>query len=49
MRYALINESTNEVVNVIVLEPDAIWEAPSGHCVKQSDDKQIGDIWEIRE
>jgi len=46
MRYAVINEATNEIVNMILLDPDAIWEAPAGHCVRQTDEKQIGDIWE---
>jgi hypothetical protein len=45
MKAAIINESTNEVVNVIELEPGAIWEAPAGHRVKFSEEAKIGDLY----
>jgi hypothetical protein len=33
MKAALIDLSTNQIVNIIELEKDAIWEAPPGHIV----------------
>lgn len=42
MRAALIDESTNEVVNVIELEVDAKWEAPIGFKIVFSEESQIG-------
>ena len=42
MKYALINLANNEVVNVIELEPQAIWQAPENHIVVASEVADIG-------
>ena len=46
MKAAVIDEATNEVVNIIELEPDAKWEAPAGHRVKiiKTETVSIGDL-----
>lgn len=46
MKTAIINEATNEVVNVIELERDAVWEAPFGYFVKFSETAAIGMFWD---
>jgi ribosomal protein L14 len=41
MKAALIEYATNKVVNTIVLEPNAEWEAPSGFFVIFDDNAAI--------
>ena len=45
MRYALISEATNEVVNIIELEPEALWEAPQGCFIRFDENAKIGMFW----
>ena len=45
MKCALINLANNEVVNVIELDPQAIWEAPTNHIVVFSESATIGQLY----
>lgn len=45
MKAALINELTNEVVNMIELEADGKWQAPQNHFIRFCDNAQIGDYF----
>jgi hypothetical protein len=45
MQASIIDLSTNQIVNVIELEPDAIWEAPAGHIVKYIE-AEIGNVFD---
>jgi len=42
MKAALINELTNEVVNIIELEVDSNWQAPENHQIVFSELGAIG-------
>lgn len=46
MKYSLVNEATNQVVNIIELDESSKWEAPAGHFIKQSDTAGIGMFWD---
>lgn len=46
MRAALIQESNNTVVNIIELEENAKWQAPSGFFVRFTETAAIGDVWD---
>ena len=41
-RYAVINDVTRVVVNVIELEPDAVWTPPEGCSVVEGDAAENG-------
>lgn len=45
MRKALIETATGKVVNVIELEPNADWQPPSGHYVRDALNASPGDTW----
>ncbi len=45
-RYALIEQATGKVVNVIVLDPSSNWSPPAGHIVVHSDEAGPDDIWD---
>ena len=45
MRYALINNETKKVVNIIIWE-GAEWLPPRNHIVIQSDQASIGDTYD---
>lgn len=49
MRAALINNSTNLVENVIELEVEAQWEAPTGYRIVFSEVGRIGQLHYERE
>lgn len=49
MKYAVINEQNNQVINVIELDSGAKWEAPAGHFIKQSDIAGIGMFYHQQE
>ena len=42
MKAALINELTNEVMNIIELEADSNWQAPENHQVVFNETAAIG-------
>jgi len=44
-RYALIEQATGEVVNVILLAPGANWAPPAGHIVIPAEHVNMGQIW----
>ena len=46
MKAAIIQESTNTVVNVIELEANSIWPAPDGHFVRFDESAAIGMTWD---
>lgn len=43
VRYALIDKSSGEVVNVIVVDPQGTWQPPEGFEIVQSDTANSGD------
>lgn len=45
-RYAVINNQTHEVVNVILWDGITQWAPPTGHYVVQHDQCDIGDSWD---
>lgn len=47
-RYALIDEATNRVVNVIALEPTSRWRTPAGCYKIPHESANIGDTFDGR-
>lgn len=46
MRYILIDQSTNEIVNAIEIDPDNnTWPIPEGRFIVQSDIHEIGKVY----
>lgn len=43
---AIINETSNIVVNIIELELDALWQSPSGHFIRFDESAAIGGVWD---
>lgn len=46
MRYAVVNEASQEVINVIMWDGESPWKPPTGHFLKKSDEVGIGDVWD---
>ena len=45
-KFAVVNNESKEVTNIVVWE-GAIWMAPRGHLVVQSDTAKIGQIYDV--
>ena len=45
-RYAVINEETGEVINVIAWDGLTNWSPPNGHSVMRSEECSRGDFWD---
>ena len=43
VRYALIDKSSGEVINVIIVDPQVAWQPPEGFEIVPSDTANIGD------
>lgn len=46
VRYALIDKSSGEVVNVIIVDPQGTWQPPEGFEIVLSDEAHIGSYFE---
>ena len=46
IRYALIDKSSGEVVNVIIVDPQGTWQPPEGFELVPSDEAHIGGYFE---
>jgi hypothetical protein len=44
-RYAVVDISSNTVVNVIAWDGQAQWTPPQGYRIQKDEDVAIGDIW----
>ncbi len=45
VQYAVIDQSTSLVVNLILLTSKAVWSPPTGHIIIASTKAKIGDTW----
>ena len=42
MRTAIVNDSTNVVVNIVETHPDKVWSPPAGHTAREITGGSIG-------
>lgn len=47
-RYAVIDQTTKTVTNVVEIEAGATWAPPEGHVIRKSDIANPGDRWDGR-